>query len=215
MNTDNYKILVTGSAGFIGAHLVTRLIDLGHDVIGLDNINDYYDQNLKYARVQNHGIIKDRNYNRLVSSQKHKNYKFIKLNLEDKANLTKLFKDEKFDIVCNLAGQAGVRHSIENPDTYIDSNIVGFMNILEACREFNVKNFLYASSSSVYGLTKELPFSTKDCTDTPISIYAATKKQMNLWLTHILISTKSRVQVLDFSQFTVHGQDRIWLCIYL
>ena len=175
------KILITGSAGFIGFHLANRLFERGDDVIGLDSINNYYDQNLKFARLSNAGILKDQiKYNKLIQSNKNKNYRFIQLNLEDKENLDQLFNDEKFDSVCNLAAQAGVRYSIENPHAYINSNIVGFMNILEACRKYKVNNLVFASSSSVYGLNESYPFSTSDNVDHPISIYAATKKSNEL-----------------------------------
>ncbi|QKF81082.1 NAD-dependent epimerase [Halarcobacter ebronensis] len=180
------KILVTGTAGFIGSHLALKLLQRGDEVVGLDNINDYYDQNVKYGRLQRCGIIdtleegKDIPYGKLLTSNKNSNYKFIKLNLEDKEALMSLFKNEKFDAVCNLAAQAGVRYSLTNPDAYIDSNIVGFINILEACRHNNVKNLCYASSSSVYGLNEELPFSTNHNVDHPISLYAATKKSNEL-----------------------------------
>ncbi len=186
LNTYKYKILITGSAGFIGSHLVERLIKEKVLIVGLDNINEYYDKNLKYARLQRHNIIKNIDdgenikYNKLLTSKKYPNYKFIKLNLEDKINLMQLFLDEKFDIVCNLAAQAGVRYSVSNPDTYIQSNITGFMNILEVCKELNIKNLVYASSSSVYGLNKELPFSTSTKTDAPTNIYAVTKKTNEL-----------------------------------
>jgi UDP-glucuronate 4-epimerase len=203
LKTPKYKILVTGSAGFIGAHLVTKLISLGHTIVGLDNINDYYDQNLKYERLLEHGIAKDIKYDKVICSSKYENYKFIKMNIEDKINLKKLFHNEKFNIVCNLAGQAGVRHSIKNPDIYIDSNIVGFMNMLEACREFKIKNFLYASSSSVYGLEAELPSSTTDITDTPISIYAATKKANELMAHTYAHLYKIKTTGLRF--FSVYG----------
>jgi len=180
------KILITGTAGFIGSHLANRLLERGDEVIGLDNINDYYDQNVKYGRLQRGGIIealedgKNIPYGKLLTSSINKNYKFIKLNLEDKDALMKLFKDEQFDAVCNLAAQAGVRYSLTNPDVYIQSNIVGFLNILEACRHNGVKNLSYASSSSVYGLNTQLPFSTKDNVDHPISLYAASKKSNEL-----------------------------------
>jgi len=175
------KILITGTAGFIGFHLANRLFERGDNVIGLDSINNYYDQNLKFARLSNAGILKDQiKYNKLIQSNKNKNYRFIQLNLEDKENLDQLFNDEKFDAVCNLAAQAGVRYSIENPHAYISSNIVGFMNILEACRKYKVNNLVFASSSSVYGLNESYPFSTSDNVDHPISIYAATKKSNEL-----------------------------------
>ena len=175
------KILVTGTAGFIGFHLANRLIARGNEVVGLDSINDYYDPRVKYGRLEyagiNKGLIK---YNQVVTSSLHQNYRFIQLQLEDKANLDAIFKREKFDAVCNLAAQAGVRYSLENPKAYIDSNIIGFINILEACRHHQVNNLSYASSSSVYGLNESYPFSTSDNVDHPISLYAATKKSNEL-----------------------------------
>jgi len=175
------KILITGTAGFIGFHLANRLIKRGDEVVGLDNINDYYDVNLKYARLNEAGIKKEEiEYNKIVKSKKYPNYKFIKLNLEDRENLFDLFKKEKFDKVCHLAAQAGVRYSLTNPYAYIDSNIIGHLNILEAVRHNEVKALTYASSSSVYGLNKRQPFSTDDNVDHPISLYAATKKSNEL-----------------------------------
>jgi UDP-glucuronate 4-epimerase len=175
------KILVTGTAGFIGFHVAKRLIDRGDEVIGLDVINDYYDINLKYGRLENSGIIKSQiEYGKLLSSEKHKNYSFIKLGLEDKEQIDAFFIEHKFDKVCNLAAQAGVRYSLENPMAYINSNIVGFVNILEACRHNKIKHLSYASSSSVYGLNENLPFSTHDNVDHPISLYAASKKSNEL-----------------------------------
>ena len=171
------KILITGTAGFIGFHLAKRLLERGDEVVGLDNINDYYDVNLKYGRLKETGIDREKiEYNKLITSNKYTNYKFIKLNLEDKENIDKLFKEEKFDKVCHLAAQAGVRYSLTNPDAYIQSNIVGHMNILEAVRHNDVQALSFASSSSVYGLNKKQPFSTDDNVDHPISLYAATKK---------------------------------------
>jgi UDP-glucuronate 4-epimerase len=175
------KILITGTAGFIGFHLAKKLIERGNDIIGLDNINDYYDVNLKYARLKETGIVRENiKYGELLKSCKHSNYSFIQLNLEDKENLYTLFKEQKFDKVCNLAAQAGVRYSLENPMAYINSNIVGFANILEACRHNNIKHLAYASSSSVYGLNENMPFSTHDNVDHPISLYAASKKSNEL-----------------------------------
>ncbi len=173
------KILVTGAAGFIGFHLSKLLLDQGFNVIGLDNINDYYDPVLKFDRLKILGITKEKakNYNEIC---KKNAFKFIRLNLEDKENLLKLFHDEKIDIVCNLAAQAGVRYSLSNPETYIQSNIVGFVNILECCRYYEIKHLIYASSSSVYGLNKKIPFSVSDNVDNPISLYAATKKSNEL-----------------------------------
>jgi len=175
------KILVTGTAGFIGFHLANRLLKNGHEVIGLDNINDYYDVNLKYARLEQSGIDRKKiEWNNFVSSEKYPKYRFIKMNLEDRKQMESLFSSEKFDVVCNLAAQAGVRYSIKNPHTYVQSNIVGFLNILEGCRHNNVKHFVYASSSSVYGLNEKMPLSTSDNVDHPISLYAATKKSNEL-----------------------------------
>jgi len=180
------KILVTGTAGFIGSQLALKLLERGDEVVGLDNINDYYDQNVKYGRLQQGGIVeklengKNIAYAEMLKSKKFPNYKFIKLNLEDKEAMMQLFEAEKFDAVCHLAAQAGVRYSLTNPDAYISSNIVGFMNILEACRAYGVKNLSYASSSSVYGSNKKLPFSTQDSVDHPISLYAASKKSNEL-----------------------------------
>jgi UDP-glucuronate 4-epimerase len=156
------RILVTGGAGFIGFHLTRKLLEKGVHIVGFDNINDYYDVNLKYARLN---ILKG-----------FDNYTFIKGDIADKEAVNKLFSENKFDIVVNLAAQAGVRYSIENPQAYIDSNVVGFFNILEACRHYPVEHLLYASSSSVYGNQKKTPFSTDDDVSKPISLYAATKK---------------------------------------
>ena len=175
------KILVTGTAGFIGFHLAQRLISDGHTVVGLDSINDYYDVNVKYSRLNQTGVYsEDIEYGKVLNSRKHKNYTFIKLNLEDKAKLDKLFASEKFDAVCNLAAQAGVRYSITNPEAYINSNITGFMNILESCRHNNIKHLVYASSSSVYGMNEIYPFSIHHNVDHPVSLYAASKKSNEL-----------------------------------
>lgn len=198
------KILVTGTAGFIGFHLATKLLERGDEVIGLDCINDYYDVNLKYSRLQIHGIMKnDIEYNKISCSEKYKNYKFIKLKLEDKENINKLFKNEKFDKVCNLAAQAGVRYSITNPYVYIASNIVGFINILEACRNNDIKHLAYASSSSVYGLNSKMPFSTSHNVDHPISLYAATKKSNEL-MAHTY-SYLYKIPTTGLRFFTVYG----------
>ncbi len=175
------KILITGTAGFIGFHLANKLLREGHDVVGLDNINDYYDVSLKYARLTEAGMARSEiDYNTLVISKKYRNYRFIKINLEDRENIFSLFAGEKFDCVCNLAAQAGVRYSLTNPYAYIDSNIVGFINILEACRNNQVKHLVYASSSSVYGLNENIPFSEHDNVDHPVSLYAASKKSNEL-----------------------------------
>lgn len=175
------KILVTGSAGFIGFHLVNKLVAEGHKVTGLDNINDYYDVNLKYSRLKEAGIRKeDIEYGKKADSEHFTNYSFCRLDLEDSEGINKLFHDNGFDHVVNLAAQAGVRYSIENPMAYVSSNIVGFANILEACRHNKIKHLVYASSSSVYGLNEKMPFSTSDNVDHPISLYAASKKSNEL-----------------------------------
>jgi len=172
-NNKSNKVLVTGAAGFIGHHLSKLLVKNNYQVVGLDNINDYYDQNLKLARLEDMDIDTSKMaYNIPLEG----NIKFIKLDLQDKENVHKLFETEKFDYVVNLAAQAGVRYSLENPQSYIDNNITGFLNILEACRHNPVKHLVYASSSSVYGLSEEIPFSTSSHTDHPLAMYAASKK---------------------------------------
>jgi UDP-glucuronate 4-epimerase len=175
------KILITGTAGFIGFHLAKRLLERGDTVVGIDNINDYYDVTLKYARLAQNGISREaEQWYTKVQSTKYPNYSFVRMNLEDREQLNQLFEQEKFDKVCNLAAQAGVRYSLENPHAYINSNIVGFINILEACRHHNIKHLAYASSSSVYGNNTKMPLSTGDNVDHPISLYAATKKSNEL-----------------------------------
>jgi len=175
------KVLVTGTAGFIGFYTALKLLKQGHTVVGLDSINDYYDVNLKYGRLQESGIKQSSiEYGLTVQSELHSGYSFIQLKLEDKPALDDLFEREQFDAVCNLAAQAGVRYSLENPSAYIDSNIVGFMNVLEACRHNGVNNLSYASSSSVYGLNEAMPFSTSHSVNHPVSLYAATKKSNEL-----------------------------------
>jgi UDP-glucuronate 4-epimerase len=209
------KILVTGTAGFIGFHLAKKLLERGDEVVGLDNINDYYDVNLKYARLQQLGIQKDTINNQPSTidqnpstinyqlSTKFPPHKFYKVDLEDTEAINHIFKTEQFDAVVNLAAQAGVRYSIENPHAYIQSNVVGFLNILEACRNYGVKNLSYASSSSVYGLNESQPFKTTDKTDTPISLYAATKKSNEL-MAHTY-SHLYGIQTTGLRFFTVYG----------
>ncbi|RXJ78012.1 NAD-dependent epimerase [Arcobacter sp. F155] len=198
------KILVTGTAGFIGFHLAKKLLERGDEVVGLDNINDYYDVNLKYARLNELGISQNEiTSNKLIKSDKYSTHKFIKMDLSNTNDINALFEKEKFDAVCNLAAQAGVRYSLENPHAYIDSNIKGFMNILEACRNYDVKNLSYASSSSVYGLNKSQPFKTTDKTDTPISLYAATKKSNEL-MAHTY-SHLYDIKATGLRFFTVYG----------
>ena len=176
------KILVTGAAGFIGYHVSKRLAEEGHVVVGLDSINEYYSVNLKHNRLKELGLdITDYcTSGELITSELYPNLTFVKINLEDGESLEKLFANQKFDIVCNLAAQAGVRYSLENPSAYVDSNLVGFVNILEGCRNHGVKHLVYASSSSVYGTNSKIPFETTDSVDHPISLYAATKKSNEL-----------------------------------
>ena len=200
------KILVTGAAGFIGYHLCEALIKQGHHVIGLDNINDYYDVNLKYARLHELGIEKESAsvFSKISESMIHGSHmQFIRLNLEDRNTLPKLFKTYQFDMVCNLAAQAGVRYSIENPEAYIDSNINGFLNVLECCRHHNVKRLVYASSSSVYGNTDKTPFEETANVDQPISLYAATKKTNEL-MAHTY-SYLYKIETIGLRFFTVYG----------
>lgn len=167
------KVLVTGAAGFIGYHLSKLLAKSGLKVVGIDNINDYYDPNLKLARLEDLGLdTASLKYNEAIKGY----ITFVKLDLCDKEHLFDLFKVEKFDYVVNLAAQAGVRYSLENPQSYVDNNITGFLNILEACRKYPVAHLVYASSSSVYGLSEEVPFSVNAHTDHPLAMYAASKK---------------------------------------
>jgi len=200
------KFLITGIAGFIGFSLAEYLLKENKDIgiIGLDNINDYYDTNLKYARLNVLGIKKNGiEYNQICKSDIYSNLTFIKLNLEDKENVCRIFQEYKFDIVCNLAAQAGVRYSIENPYAYIESNIIGFINILEACRHNPVKHLVYASSSSVYGMNEKVPFSEEDKVDTPVSLYAATKKSNEL-MAHAYSNLYS-IPTTGLRFFTVYG----------
>ncbi len=198
------KILVTGTAGFIGFHLAEKLLSRGDTVVGLDSVNDYYDVNLKYSRLAEHGISQNEiSYNVLTSSTTKKGYSFIQLQLEDKENLNKLFVSQQFDVVVNLAAQAGVRYSLTNPQAYIDSNIIGFTNILESSRYNNIKHLVYASSSSVYGLNESVPFSTSDNVDHPISLYAASKKSNEL-MAHVY-SHLFKIPTTGLRFFTVYG----------
>ncbi|KAB1153275.1 NAD-dependent epimerase [Tenacibaculum aiptasiae] len=199
------KVLITGAAGFIGFHLCQQLLEQGIEVVGIDNINDYYDVRLKYARLAELGIKRkeaEAFYNE-ISSDSFNSFKFIRLNLEDKKELYSLFEKEGFDVVCNLAAQAGVRYSIENPDAYVQSNIVGFLNILEACRNFKVDKLVYASSSSVYGNSDSVPFKETDNVDHPISLYAATKKSNEL-MAHTY-SHLYGIETIGLRFFTVYG----------
>ncbi|MFC5602538.1 NAD-dependent epimerase [Sporosarcina koreensis] len=183
------KILITGSSGFIGFHLSEKLLSMGHEVIGFDNMNDYYERSLKEARLE-----------KLIH---HKCFKFYNADLVDREKIQTVFSENQVDVVVNLAAQAGVRYSIDNPYVYIDSNIVGFINVLEMCRQHHVKQLLYASSSSVYGANTTLPFSVHDTVDHPLSLYAATKKANEL-MAHTY-SSLYNLPTTGLRFFTVYG----------
>jgi len=183
------KMLVTGAAGFIGYHLSKRLIKEGHRIIGLDNINDYYDVQLKHDRLAQLAPLSS--------------FSFVNIGLEDTVNIDQLFRREQFDVVVNLAAQAGVRYSLQNPNAYIQSNVVGFMNILEGCRHNKVKHLVYASSSSVYGANTAMPFSVHHNVDHPVSLYAATKKTNEL-MAHTY-SSLYNIPTTGLRFFTVYG----------
>ena len=186
------KVLVTGAAGFIGFHLTLALLDREDEVIGIDNLNDYYDPALKQLRLDE-----------IAKYPKESNFEFIKADISDRAFMEQLFADHSFDVVVNLAAQAGVRYSLENPHAYVDSNLVGFVNILEGCRHSEVKHLVYASSSSVYGMNVKQPFSTDDRVDYPISLYAATKKSNEL-MAHAY-SHLYNIPTTGLRFFTVYG----------
>lgn len=197
-------ILLTGAAGFIGFHLAKRLLEDGWQVVGLDNINDYYDVNLKYARLKELGVFKeDILYNKALASRSNSDFTFYLLNLEDEAGIQHLFEVYGFTDVCHLAAQAGVRYSLENPMAYIQSNIVGFTNILESSRQHQIRHLVYASSSSVYGLNSKMPFSTHEGTNHPVSLYAATKKSNEL-MAHVY-SHLYDLPTTALRFFTVYG----------
>jgi UDP-glucuronate 4-epimerase len=198
------KILITGSAGFIGHHLLLALQPIFTHVTGLDSINSYYDVGLKYDRLGKQGFEREQiKYNRLISGEKHQNLQFIQLDLSDEYALDSFFRTQQFDIVINLAAQAGVRFSMEHPQSYVSSNLVGFANLLECCRKYPVKHLLFASSSSVYGLDNNIPFSTGNNTDFPISFYAATKKA-NEVMAHSYAHLY-QIQTTGMRFFTVYG----------
>lgn len=183
------RILVTGAAGFIGFHLCKKLIERGDDVTGIDNINNYYDVNLKL--------------NRLKQLEGRKNFRFIKMDLSDKDSIIKLFSEKEFHVVVNLAAQAGVRYSLKNPYAYVDSNICGFLNILEGCRHNHIRHLVFASSSSVYGANTKMPFSVHHNVDHPVSLYAATKKANEL-MAHTYASLYN-IPCTGLRFFTVYG----------
>ena len=199
------KILITGTAGFIGFHLVNRLLEDGnYNIVGLDVINDYYDINLKYARLEQHGIEARSMMERdLQTSSKYANYRFLKADLADFEFVVDFMVQEQFDYVVNLAAQAGVRYSIDNPRAYTHSNIDGFLSILEGSRHSNVKHLVYASTSSVYGLNTKMPLSEKQPTQHPISLYSATKKANEL-MAHTY-SHLFRLPTTGLRFFTVYG----------
>ena len=186
------KVLVTGAAGFIGFHLTLALLERDDEVVGIDNLNDYYDPALKQLRLDE-----------IAKHPKCSNFEFIKADISDRAFMEKLFADNSFDVVVNLAAQAGVRYSLENPHAYVESNLVGFVNILEGCRHSKVKHLVYASSSSVYGMNVKQPFSTDDRVDYPISLYAATKKSNEL-MAHTY-SHLYNIPTTGLRFFTVYG----------
>jgi UDP-glucuronate 4-epimerase len=186
------RVLLTGAAGFIGFHLTLALLDRGDEVVGIDNLNNYYDPGLKQLRLEE-----------IAKHPKCSNFEFIKTDISDRASMEQLFADNFFDVVVNLAAQAGVRYSLENPHAYVDSNLVGFVNILEGCRNSKVKHLVYASSSSVYGMNVKQPFSTDDRVDYPISLYAATKKSNEL-MAHTY-SHLYNIPTTGLRFFTVYG----------
>ena len=196
------KVLVTGAAGFIGMHTAQKMAKEGHEVVGIDNINSYYETQLKFDRLAQLGIDKDEiQYNKKVSGIP--NFVFAELDIQDAGSLSTLFAFEKFDCVIHLAAQAGVRYSITNPRDYIDSNIIGFFNILECCRNFGIAHLVFASSSSVYGNSNAVPFSEHQKTDEPVSFYAATKKS-NEVMAHAY-SDLYKIRITGLRFFTVYG----------
>lgn len=204
LKTHMKKILVTGVAGFIGFHTINKLLTQGFEVIGIDNINDYYPMTLKFDRLKELGISTDSiRYNVMVESKKFKDFKFSRIDITDEHNLLELFRLHKFNFVIHLAAQAGVRYSLDNPRAYIESNITGFLNILEAVRYNRVEHLVYASSSSIYGQSTEQPFSTKHRADKPVSFYAATKRSNELMA--YTYSHLYNIPTTGLRFFTVYG----------
>ena len=198
------KVLLTGIAGFIGFHVVKKLADQNAEIVAIDNLNNYYDVNIKYARLNTLGFQKDDiDYNHQIESKNNKKLLFYKLDLTNREHLTNIFKDNHIDIIIHLAAQAGVRYSLTHPYAYIDSNIIGFMNILEMARHHNIKHLVYASSSSVYGMNESMPFSVHDNVDHPISLYAASKKANEL-MAHSY-SHLYNIPTTGLRFFTVYG----------
>lgn len=198
------KILITGAAGFIGHKMVKVLSEEGAEVVGLDSINDYYSVDLKYSRLADNGIAReDIEDGILVQSRTIPGYRFVRMDLTDREGIDRLFRTEGFTHVLNLAGQAGVRYSIENPYSYVQSNVVGFLNILEGCRHHGLPRLVYASSSSVYGMDPHVPFKETDRTDSPVSLYAATKKSEEAM--SYAYSKLYHLQTVGLRFFTVYG----------
>ncbi|MBO7594520.1 MAG: NAD-dependent epimerase/dehydratase family protein [Salinivirgaceae bacterium] len=198
------NVLVTGAAGFVGFHLTRRLLEAGHTVTGIDNLNSYYTVSLKNARLVELGVdINKIDYGQPINSTVYQQFEFIKLNLEDRERVPRIFERGQFDVVVNLAAQAGMRHSIEEPFSYIDSNIVGFTNILECCRHNQIMHLIYASSSSVYGSNTKVPFAETDRTDNPVNLYAATKRANELMAS--CYSALYNIPSTGLRFFTVYG----------
>ena len=197
------KCLVTGAAGFIGFHLVKRLLEDGNAVVGIDNLNNYYDVNLKLGRLSELGITYSEGIKGAMCSIKYPQFTFRKIDLQERDSLNELFAQEKFEIVVNLAAQAGVRYSIDHPYEYVNNNITGFLNVLECCRHYPVKHLVYASSSSVYGGNTKVPFSEDDRVDNPVSLYAVSKKSNEL-MAHVY-SHLFDIPTTGLRFFTVYG----------
>ena len=201
------KILITGAAGFIGSKLASLLATRGDEIVGIDCINDYYDTRLKLGRLAQCGIVSehgsDMPFGEVIQSTKFSNYRFVRMDISNENAVKKLFKTERFDKVVNLAAQAGVRYSITNPKSYMESNLIGFFNILEGCRHYDVKHLVFASSSSVYGLNEKIPYAEEDKIDMPVSLYAASKKSNEL-MAHAY-SKLYGFSTVGLRYFTVYG----------